>query len=225
MPFEKISVPKMGFNPYLTVESSDCNGHISRFRPRGSEGCCTRVLVFPLCWIASKHRQMLGAEIMPWTVSWKKISSLSLSLSLCLHFLHYLSSPSVPNLPGVILVEIPQPGEQSKSLNNMSPSPCNPLSNIKGGPGRIPLLVERHSNLAILPPLFLLSTLQGDPLTTSYVPGFIWSHIWHRDEHIFYNIHMRAQSMITLPGENPTWMIRSSGFSGEVDVWTHASWI
>ena len=37
MPFEKIRVPNRGFNTYLPVGSSVCNGHISGVRARMSE--------------------------------------------------------------------------------------------------------------------------------------------------------------------------------------------
>ena len=49
MPFEKMRVQNLSFNPYLPVGSSDCNGHISRVRPRRSEKYGIRVFVFPLC--------------------------------------------------------------------------------------------------------------------------------------------------------------------------------
>ena len=48
----------------------------------------------------------------------------------------------------------------------------------------------------------------------------MWSNISLRDEHIFIHIHMRALARNSLPAADPTCIIRSSGYTGEVDFWT-----
>ena len=61
-----------------------------------------------------KHRQGLGKEIVPWNVACIQISSLSLSLSLCLGFslLYILANPPHPRWSLLVQVGISQPGEQ-----------------------------------------------------------------------------------------------------------------
>ena len=80
--------------------------------------------------VVLKHRQLFGTEIVPWTVAWIKISFISLSLSPHIPP-SFLSSPPAPNFPVVILVDMSQPGSQSKSLPNIFPPSSNPLSNIQ----------------------------------------------------------------------------------------------
>ena len=130
MPFEKVRRPNRGFNTYFPAGRCDCNGHISRVRPRRSEEPATRVLFFFFSHVLDillKHRHLLGAKILPRTVAWIKISFMSLSLclslsvSFCLslpvslHFslLNFLSIPNAPTLPLVIVDVISLPGEQS----------------------------------------------------------------------------------------------------------------
>lgn len=61
-----------------------------------------------------KHTQGLGKEIVPWNVACIQISSLSLSLSLCLGFslLYILANPPHPRWSLLVQVGISQPGEQ-----------------------------------------------------------------------------------------------------------------
>lgn len=47
MPFEKIRMPKRGFNPYFPAGSSDSNGHIFRVRVRRSENLVQECWFFP----------------------------------------------------------------------------------------------------------------------------------------------------------------------------------
>ena len=70
-----------------------------------------------------------------------------------------------------------------------------------------------------------MSALHSDPLTTSCVLLFMWSHIWPRDQHISNQVHMRTLARIILSELNPTWKIRTCGFAGVVDLWTWACFI
>lgn len=105
--------------------------------------------------ILLKHRHLLGGVILPCTVAWIKISfisvshSLSLTLSLSTSFLKFLSNPPSPILTLVILVEISQPGEQSKCFFQHFPSFSYPLSNIQGVFQKVLLSTLRYTNTVI----------------------------------------------------------------------------
>ena len=60
-------------------------------------------------------------------------------------------------------------------------------------------------------------------LTISYLLHSTWSKISLRDQHIFQQVHMRDETIISLTAADPTWTIRHCGFAGEVDHWTQ-SW-
>ena len=98
-PHHAIWVDKGAKQGLLTLPSSwenDGNGHISRVRPRRSEESGTKVLDFPMCpHILLKPRNLLGAEIMPWTLASFEISFISVSLGLTLS----LSLSLYPILP------------------------------------------------------------------------------------------------------------------------------
>ena len=89
----------------------------------------TSVLVFPLCrksfWNIDNF-----IVLNSYTGHLLQYKSL-LSLSLHFHLLHFVSSPSPPVLPLVILDEISQPGEQSKSTPEILPHSSYPLSKIQ----------------------------------------------------------------------------------------------
>jgi len=53
MPFGKIRVTKMGFNPYHPEGNSNCNGQIYIVSPRKNDESGTSVLVFPISQISS----------------------------------------------------------------------------------------------------------------------------------------------------------------------------
>ena len=146
-----------------------------------------------------KHRHLLGTEIVPWTVAWINISFLSLSLflspSLSLSILslsHSLSLslllPSLLSLKSSCLCPILTCGDPGINISarislqvftqHVTSVFQSPIKYTSGGPKITPLYVQRHSNLAILPPLFPLSALHGDLLMTSYVLRYIHGPIF-----------------------------------------------
>ena len=66
------------------------------------------------------------------------------------------------------------------------------------------------------------SHCQPFALTASCVLWSTWSQIWLRDQKIFNHVNMSAPASINFPGADHTRAIMSSGFSGEVDIWTCA---
>ena len=90
------------------------------------------------------------------------------------------------------------------------------------GPEWTPLLVQRHSNSAMLPQHCPLSAVQSEHLKPHLYCG-IRGPIFNSEINTFpKNVYMKALARISLPAADPTWMIRSCGFSGEVDLWTRA---
>ena len=79
------------------------------------------------CWfslvldILLNHRQLFGTEKVAWTFAWIKISFISRLLSLHFSLLHILSNPPAQKFPVVIMDDIYQPWDQSKSLLNIFP--------------------------------------------------------------------------------------------------------
>jgi len=151
----------------------------------------------------------------------ESISPLSLS-PLHFYLLLFLTNSPAPNLPVVILDEISQPGVQSKSLPKIFPPSSNPLSNNQVVIQKELLCCYRDIQIRHPTHILLLSVLHIDLLSTSFVLRSSVSHIWLRDQHIFNHVHMRALARISLPAEDPTWMIRSCGFAGEDNLWTSA---
>lgn len=147
MSFAKIRVPNSGFNPYFQRGAVIL---MDTFVLSGQEGMNNLVQVAGFCLVLDivlKHRHLLGVEIMPCTLTWIKISCLSLSLSLSLtlspHFylLQFISNPSASYLPVVIPDEI-STRKSVQSLPNVFPQSSNPISNIKVVVQKItPLLV------------------------------------------------------------------------------------
>lgn len=70
MPYLKIRVPKKGIKPYFPWGEKDCNGCLSRVKPRSSQDSSTRVLWFHGLDIFLKHRQFLGTEFLQWNIAW-----------------------------------------------------------------------------------------------------------------------------------------------------------
>lgn len=68
-PFVKIRVPKKGIKPYFPWGEKDCNGCLSRVKPRSSQDSSTRVLWFHGLDIFLKHRQFLGTEFLQWNIA------------------------------------------------------------------------------------------------------------------------------------------------------------
>ena len=89
------------------------------------------------------HRYLLGTEIMLWTVACSNVSFLSLSLPF--YLLHSLANPAAPRLPGMILDELPQLGQKSKSLPNILPTSSDPPSKLQAVVQKELIHMNRHT--------------------------------------------------------------------------------
>ena len=148
MTFVKIRVPNKGFKLYFPLGEKDCNGCLSRVRPR-----------MILAWYWS--------SVMECSFNQNLLSlclSLPHSLSQSFTFLHVVSNHLAPRLPVVILDVISHPEYQSISLPNIFHLSFYPLSNIKARSWRTTLFLEKLSKKAIQPRFFPLSGLHSDPL-------------------------------------------------------------
>ena len=128
-----------GSNPYFPAGSSECKGNISIVMPRSSENLENECCFFPevryppepqtpaQCWDLASDYSLNQNLISPslflshtCTHTHTHTCTNTHRLSLCFSLLHSFSNPAVPRIIVVILVEISEPGEQSKSLPNIS---------------------------------------------------------------------------------------------------------
>ena len=171
------------------------------------------------------HRHLLGTEIVPWSVAWIKIFSLSLplplplSLPLSLQFLLlFLSNPPAPIFPVVILGDISQPGLQSKSLPNIFPPFSNTLTNKEAVVLKQLLCWSR--DIPTRPSYPNTSHCQSFTDTTY---NFICTAVYMVPYLTPKSTHFHKTSTLArtrLPAADLTWMIRSCAFAGEVDICT-----
>ena len=122
---------------------------------------------------------------------------------LCWSWMTYLSQGSSPRLYTAFSLQLPIPYQIYKQRSRKN----SPL-------GIETFQIIHTTTLPIFSPSWY-------PMTTSYVLRFMRSHIWLRDQHIFNHVNMRVLARISLNLADPTWMIKSCGFAGEVDPWTH----
>ena len=216
MPFEKIRLPNRVFNHYPPVGSGDCNGHISRLRPRSSGNLVLEFCFFLFVWYPP------GTQTPVW--HWDFV--LGCFLNKILLSLYLSTFPSF--ILSWIFLTLFYPWsswktylsqEWSPSLwkNTFLPSSDPLLHNLLVVPKE--LLYYYRDNPSPTPPIFSTAQLPTDHLIDML---YAWSHILLSDQHIFNHVHMRALARISLPAANPPWMISSCGFSEEVDLWTHA---
>ena len=117
------------------------------------------------------HRYLLGTEIMLWTVACSNVSFLSLSLPF--YLLHSLANPAAPRLPGMILDELPQLGQKSKSLPNILPTSSDPPSKLQAVVQKELIHMNRH-------------TFWHGPSPRHTLP--IVSPSWWSTDHLIYSV-------------------------------------
>lgn len=125
---------------------------------------------------------------------------LSLSFSLSPSLTLSLSNPASPSIPGVILYDISQLGEQFKSLQNIFPPGSYPTTKLKSVVQNYLLCRNRDiPTQAIVPSLFPLSAHHSYSLTTSCVLQSTWFQISLKDKNFFIHVHINALARISFP--------------------------
>lgn len=133
--------------------------------------------------ILLNHRHFLGAKFLPWIFYWVKITFLSLTLSLS----HAHSSSQFLSIlkPLEYLVwswmkYISQARNQNLHPTFFPQFSHHPSKQKAVGQKELFCMYRYISVLSSLHPLFPVSALHGDPLTTSYLWWGTWSKIWLR---------------------------------------------
>lgn len=141
----------------------------------------TSVFFLPWNSIFTWTTDTCSTLIFPWTPTWINNYFLCVCLSVCfslslpLSFSLTLTNPIDPRFPGVIQENIYNPREQSKYLTYIFPSLSNSQFKIQFLFHKEFICRNIHiTTWAILNPIFPLSAIHGDPLTTSWVLWYNW---------------------------------------------------